>query len=238
MFPSEPDSPEKKQTVIQATLVFDLPPLIPEIPVEVIKEEPPLPAEPEIPVAKIPEDSQSEAVFEPQVQMPPISSPPPEPEVEFQQEPEQNDEVKELTPTEQTIAPTASSEVRAPVTNMARRHLGSFQQQQQQRMAEQASRYYQQQKNSPVIDNEVKNPFMTEDEKFRDTLKVRADCSSATKKTAAVLLSFLGGGIDCSKPPAIDGFIQNRINKGSHLPGQYPQENKPRPQSVVIKKQP
>jgi hypothetical protein len=165
-------------------------------------------------------------------------------EEEVQEEPEQNDdsdesdENDEITIIEQTIAPTSTSEIRAPATSMARRHLNSFQQQQRNRAAEQASRDYQQHKNSPVIDDEIKNPFMTENDKFRDSLKVRADCSSTSKKTTAVLLGFLGGQVECSKPPPISGFIQSRINKGSLSPGQYRQEDQKRPQSVVIKKQP
>jgi hypothetical protein len=242
MFPSVPDSPAKKLDVIQATLIFDLPPLAPEIPVEVMKEEAPTPVEEEIPVDETPEESQIKPILEPEVQATPIppqpQAPTPKSKDEVKEKPEKNDEVSEITPSEQLITPTPSSEIRSRATNMARRHLNSFQQQQQNRIAEQASRYYQQHKNSPVINNEVKNPFMSEDEKFRDTLKVRADCSSTSQKTAAVLLGFLGGQVDCSKPPPIDGFIKNRINKESLIPGQYPQEYQKAGQSVVIKKQP
>lgn len=247
MFPSVPDLPEKKPNVIQATLIFDLPspPAPTKTPVEVLKEETPQPVEQkeELPVAEIPEDSQIEPIPEPEIQAspPPKVLPPqiqpPKPEEVAQEPPEQDDTVNEILPAESTTSSTTSSEIRSPATSMARRHLNSFQQQQQNRMAEQASRSYQQYKNSPVIDDEVKNPFMTEDEKFRDKLTVRADCSGATQKTTAVLLGFLGGQVDCSKPPAIEGFIQNRLNKTSHLPGQTA-ENQKRPQSVVIKKQP
>jgi hypothetical protein len=255
MFPAVPSSPEKKPNIIHATLIFDLPTQTPEPPIEVIEEERPQPAGPEEerPAAATLSDNQVEPISKPQAQAPPISPQPQaipakreeevpeelqkEVQKEVQKE-EQNDDVNKIMLTDKNIATTPSLEMRTPATNMAIRHLSSFQQQQQNRMAEQASRYYQQHKNSPVLNSEVKNPYMTEDEKFRDNIKVRADCSSTAKKATAVLLGFLGGQIDCSKGPPIKGFIQDRINKKSHLPGQYRPEDKPRPQSVVIKKQP
>lgn len=230
MFPSESDSPTEKIEVIQATLIFDFPPPPPEIPEEIIEEEKPQPIELEedLPVVEKPADSQIETIAEPEVQ--------PKREEVIPEEPEQIEISNEVPPTEQTNVPTPSTEISAPATSMARRHLNSFQQQQQNNVAEQASRYYQQHKNSPVIDNEVEDPFMTEDERIIDSLRVRADCSSASKQTTAVLLGFLGAQIDCSKPPPISGFIQNRINKQSHLPDQKKQQ-KERTKSVVIKNQ-
>lgn len=232
MFPSEPNSPVEKSNIIQATLIFELPIELAQIPDEMIEEEKPQPVEPEKtpPIIETPADSQIETIPKPEVQA--------KQEEVIQQEPEQNALANEVSPTEQTNAPVSITDIRAPATSMARRHLNSFQQQQQNKVAEQASRYYQQHKNSPVIDNEVLDPFITEDERLRDSLKVRADCSSAGKQTTAVLLGFLGAQIDCSKPPPINGFIQDRINKQSHLPGQYRQEDKERLKSIVIKKQP
>ena len=241
MFPTAPDLPLKRQEVIQATLIFDMPPIMPEIPVEEVKEDipPPVELEEKPGVAEIPPDNQIDPISEPEVQVIPPQALPPKREKKVQEEEAAvNDEVNEIMPSEQSMTSIPSSEVSAPATSMARRHLNSFQQQQRNRVAEQASRYYQQHKNSPVINAEVKNPFMTEDEKLRNDLKVRADCSSASKQTAAVILGFLGGQVDCSKPPPVSSFIQDRINKGSHLPGQYRQEDQKRPQSVVIKKSP
>ena len=239
MVPSLPDSPAKKPDVIQATLIFDLPPLPKKVPVAVIADEKPQPVEPEedLAVAETSENSQIEPIAAPEVQAPPISPPQPKQEEEMLEESEQNNDVNEIMTTDKNTAATTRSEISAPATSMARRHLNSFQKQQRNKVAEQASRYYQQHKNSPVIDNEVKNPFMTEDEQLRDSLRVRADCSGATRKTAALLLGFLGGQIDCSKPPPINGFIQDRINKTSLLPEQNLQEDQNRPQSIVIKKQ-
>ncbi|MEP2651266.1 MAG: hypothetical protein ABJH06_04655, partial [Paraglaciecola sp.] len=153
--------------------------------------------------------------------VPPPAAPEPETVIETPQaevEPATKPEKSETTnvPTAET-APVKNDSTKAtiskPVTSMARRHLGSFQQQQHQRMAEQASRNYQESKNSPFINTEEKDPFMTEDEKLQESLKVRADCGGTTKKTTAVLLGFLGGNIECSKPPPINNYIQKRLNK-------------------------
>jgi hypothetical protein len=241
MFPSVSNAPQKKSEIIQATVIFDFPLKTQEPPVEISEEEKPQPVEPEevIPVVETPVDSQIEPITEPSLQTIPISPqtqmPVSKREAEILEEPEQNDDIKII---EKQSTPTPSSDVHTAATSMARRHLNSFQQQQRNKVAEQASRYYQQHKNSPVINAEVKDPFMTEGEKLRDTLKVRADCSSASKQTAAALLGLFGGQIDCSTPPPISGFIQDRINKGSHLPGKYQQEDQKTPQSIVIKKQP
>jgi hypothetical protein len=248
IFPSVLDSPPKKSEVIQAILIFDLPPKTPEPPVDIIEEEKPQLVEPleELLVVEKPADSEIKTTVKSEVQYPPITPPlqTSQPELaedklqELPEEPEQNDDMNDILIKDKNIAAKPNSEIHTPSASMARRHLNSFNKQQQKRMAEQASRNYQQHKNSPIIDAEVKNPFMTEDEKLRDSLKVRADCSSTSKQTTAVLLGFMGAKIDCSKPPPISGFIQNRINKQSHLPGQYRQEDQKRPQSVVIKKAP
>ena len=238
IFPSVSNSPQKNQNVIQATLLFDLPSQNRKKPVEVIKEETPEPIEPEedLAVEEKLVDSEIEPISEPEAQAPPISLPVKLEEV--QETSEENNAQNKIMMTEQNIVPTPGSEMRTLATNMARRHLSSFQQQQQHRVAEQAYRYYQQHKNSPIMDNEVKNPFMTKNEELIGSLKIRADCSSTSKKTTAVILGFLGGQIDCSKPPTIEGFIQNRINKRSYFSGQNRKQEKKRPQSVVIKEQP
>jgi hypothetical protein len=244
MFPSMSDSPQKNLDVIQATLIFDLPTPIPETPVDVIKEKTPLSTEPQeaISVSEAPDKSLVESDSKLKIPTIPVLSQAlpiddqDELKKELQEKPKQGDNVNTITFADKNMAPTASLEMLTPTTNMARRHLKSFQQQQQNRLAEQASQYYQQRKNSPVINTDVKKPFMSEGEKFKDNLKVRADCSSSTKKTTVVLLSIFGGNIDCSKQPTIEGFIQNRINKKSNLPEQYHQTEQKIPQSVVIKK--
>jgi hypothetical protein len=241
MFPSVLDATQKKSKIIQAMVIFDYSHKTQELPVEISEEEKLQHVEPEgdLPVVETPVESQIEPITEPALQIIAISPqtqvPVSKREEEILEEPEQNDGINII---KKESTPIPNSDVHTAATSMARRHLNSFQQQQQNRVAEQASRYYQQHKNSPVINTKVKDPFMTEGEKLRDTLKVRANCSSASKKTAAVLLSWLGGQIDCSKPPPISGFIQDRINKSSNLPGKYQQEDQKMPQSIVIKKQP
>jgi hypothetical protein len=238
MFPTELDSPPVKPNVIQATLLFDLPTLPQKETNAVIEEEKPLPAEPEevIPLVETLDESQVNPVAEPEV--PPLKIPTPElnQNVDLPEETEENNKVDETPPTDKNNTASASLNVNAPATSLAKRHLKSFQKQQQYNMAEQASRTYQKHKNSPELDTELQDPFVTEDEKFIDSLKVRADCSSTSKQTAAALLGFLGGQIDCSTPPPINSFIQDRINKKSLLPGQGQPKPKKRPQSIVIKK--
>ena len=231
---STPNSPQKEPNVIQATLIFDLPSPTPEIPVEVTKQETlkSIESKEELPVAETYIESKITPISEPQTQTPSTTV---QPEERPQEAPKQDDKVNNIFLTDKNITLTSRSEIRTPATDMARRHLSSFQQQQQNKVAEQASRYYQRHKNSPVIDNKIQNYFMSEDEKLRDSLKVRADCSSTSKKTTTIILGFLGGQIDCSKPPTIEGFIQNRINKSSHLSEQSRQEEKKRPQSIIIK---
>lgn len=243
MFPSVPDSPSKKLDIIQATLIFDFSPPPPESPLEESEEELPLSVVPkdQLPVADTPADKKIQSISD----TPPLQAIPNSPqtlperlEEEVPVEPEQNKKINELILTEQTITPIPSSEILTPESNMARRHLNSFQQKQRNRIAEQASRYYQQHKNSPVINDEVKNPFMTEDEKLMKTIKVRVDCSSMAKKLVVSAAKMTGGrNIKCSTPPPITSFIQDRINKETLLPGQYQQENQEIPQSIVIQKQ-
>jgi hypothetical protein len=54
---------------------------------------------------------------------------------------EQNDNVDGIALTEQSIAPTLSSETQPPVLSMAKRHLHNFQQQKLNTLAAKASRY-------------------------------------------------------------------------------------------------
>ncbi|MBU3002182.1 hypothetical protein [Paraglaciecola arctica] len=244
MFPSVLDSPVKKTNVIQATLIFDLPP--PQM--ESIEEEIPQAVEPQemVPAAELPKNNLIEPVNEVEKPLPPVALPQPTIEDKLPPETEDNSQVNDneatdikandIITTDKDIEPANSSEMRSSRSSMVKRHLNSFQQLQQNKMAEQASRNYQKRKNSPVINGQVQDPFMTEDEKIRESFKVRADCSSASKQTTAVVLGFLGAQIDCSKPPPISGFIQDRINKKSHLPSLNQQAEQKIPQSVVIKK--
>lgn len=235
MFPSAVDVPQKKPNIIQATLVFNSPRL-PEIQELKVIEDLATPVEPEtiIPIVATPEDTQIEPDIEPELKAPQISPPETKQNQDKPEKPAANNNAVETKTAVKNITPTAILNSRAPATSLARRHLKSLQQQQQNKVAAQASKDYRLQKNSPEINTQIQDPFMSEDEKIMDSLKVRADCSSTSKQTAAVLLSFLGGQIDCSTPPAINSFIQDRINKKSHVPSQP--IHKKRPQSVVINK--
>lgn len=225
---------ETNQPVIQARLIFALPPVV--VPPEEKTPEPEksksTPVEPkpepieeviieEITNDAVADESATQAVLE-------------DVHKEENQQPTTQKTVEEPFFQNNTISPAIAPQ--NPLTNMARRHLRSFQQQQQNKVAEQASRSYRQQKTSPVIDDDGKGNFLTEDEKFTDSRTIKADCSSTGNKTTAVLLSFLGGQVDCSQPPPINSFIQNRINKESQLPSLKHQQKK-RPKSVVIENQ-
>lgn len=226
-----------EQAVIQARLIFDLPPIV--TPDEVQTPEPEPEKTQNAVVEQAPQPIENEVIDEPskdvvtadesQSQTPDAQPLPEEDKRPAAQTTESESFFQEKTNTSKT-------EPQNPLTNMARRHLSSFQQQQRNKVAQEASRNYQQQKNSPIIDNEIKDKFLTEDQKFADKRTIKADCSSTSAKTAAVILSIMGGQVDCSKPPPINSFIQNRLNKESHLPS-LNQEQQKRPKSVVIEKQ-
>ena len=251
MFPSVPDLSLKKPSVIQATLIFDLPAPSPEIFIEVIKEEATLPAEPEekIITAEIPDKDQVAAITEPEVpKISPIpqglshkyqeevkGKPQKELQKKLQKQPEQDENVNNITPTDRSITPTARLEMFSPTTSMAKRHLKGFQQKQQNELATMAAKNYQVNKNSPVLNSKVKNPFFSKNEEFIDKLKVRVNCSSTFKKSTAIVLGILGGQVNCSKPPDFDSFIQSRINKDPQSSQRYTDKASKRPQTVVIK---
>jgi hypothetical protein len=243
MFPSVSDLPLKKLNIIQATLIFDLPAPQPEAPIEVSKEKITLPVEPEekITAAKIPDKDQVAITSEPEVltisPLPQALPPKRRKEVkeEQQEKSEQDENANNITLSDKNTIPTANLEMVTPTTNMAKRHLKSFNQKQQNKLAAMAAENYQINKNSPVLNSRVKNPFFSEDEEFGDKLKVRANCNGAFKKSTAVVLGFLGGQVNCSKPPDFDGFIQSRLNKDSQSPERYADKISKRPQPVVIK---
>jgi hypothetical protein len=87
-----------------------------------------------------------------------------------------------------------------------------------------------------LSDEEVKDWFLSEDEKFRNTNAIKADCISTGKKTTTARLSWFGSQIDCSSPPPINSFIQNKINKNAQLPS-LKQNPKEPPKSAAIENQ-
>ena len=97
--------------------------------------------------------------------------------------------------------------------DIARQHLGNFQQQLQDQLAADSARAFRQQQTSPAITKPSPKPFMTEDEKYFESAKVRVDCSSTVNKSLAFLSGLTGGTLDCSKGQDLSPFIQNRINK-------------------------
>jgi hypothetical protein len=107
---------------------------------------------------------------------------------------------------------------------LAKKHMSSFQQDQLDSLAQKAARTYQRQKNSPVLRRKKIDPFVTEDEKFQASNRIKVNCNSGTNKAAAALSYFFGGSLKCSQPPKINTFIQDRLNKKMHLPAKYENE--------------
>lgn len=126
-------------------------------------------------------------------------------------------------PTQQPVQKTPSAIVYGNAPDMARQQLSGLNKTKLQELAQQAAREYQQQKNSPELNLKRVDPFVTEDQKLRDKVQVRVNCSGNTNKVAIVLSGFMGGTLKCSKGPNIDSFIQNRLNKTALLPAK---ENK------------
>lgn len=129
----------------------------------------------------------------------------------------------------------ARPQVNSQFTGLAGKHVQALNQQADKRLAQEAGRYYQQQKNSPIIHAPNKNRFMTEDEKRLDKTKIRANCDGAARKTAAIIMGFMGGNVDCTSKPNINNFINKRINKEATLPDKYERPLDKIPKSVVIK---
>jgi hypothetical protein len=239
MFPKEANTPVPVNKVIKATLVFETvvppKPIIEEqAPSEPLTEDTqPIPVvdeieEPQTPPPEVKSDKQPETV----------ETEPVEVEEPAATQPLKREETKQPTPPNQKPAPAS---LQSPITSMAKRHLNGFQQQQQNRVAQQAARNYQQLKNSPIIDDEIKDRFLTEDEKLVKKNQVRIDCSSTTNQVALGLASLMGGNkLKCSKGPPIDGFIKSRLNREPLLLNQYKDNEKKsqQPQSVVIKELP
>ena len=117
--------------------------------------------------------------------------------------------------TETQIITGTSTEKRYPVSSrdIARQHLTNIQQQLQSDLVQQSTREYRRQLTSPTIKKPTEQPFMTEEEKLIESVKVNVDCSSTVNKSLAFMSGMTGGTINCSKGPSLAPYIQKRINK-------------------------
>lgn len=97
--------------------------------------------------------------------------------------------------------------------DLAKQHLNRYSQQRNQQMAQDAARNYRQQQRSPDFPAANVDPFKTEEEKFQESVEVKADCSSTANKSVAMAAFLFGGNIKCSKPPPFQDFIDKRLNK-------------------------
>lgn len=97
--------------------------------------------------------------------------------------------------------------------DLVKQHLRHYNAQKNQQMAQSAAQQHRQQTISPQFPAANVDPFKTEEEKFQESLQVKADCSSTANKTVSVLAGIFGGNIKCSKPPPFQQFIDKRLNK-------------------------
>lgn len=156
----------------------------------------------------------------------------------------------EAAPTQQTPMPTPSSKpepvitkakppspkanINTEFTGTAGKHVELYNQQQDAQMAVEASQYFQQQKNGAIIQAPNKDRFVSAEEKLLNKTKIRANCDGMGRIVSAAILRLMGGNVECTRNPKIDGFIQKRINKEHHLDGKYKPPLAQYPKSVVI----
>ncbi|MGS2721437.1 hypothetical protein [Paraglaciecola aestuariivivens] len=228
--PEISQTPPDEQVVIKAKLIFaeaaKPEPAVKEEEQEQVDPEPQpeTPMPPELPIEPAPTD------IEPIAEAPAPTakqSDEPVPELENKPSPQANNDF---------MTQSAQAKLQSAATNLARKHLSYFQQQQQTQLAELAANEFQQQKHAAIEAPTDQNRFLSEEQVLMKSLTVQADCSSATKRTAAVLLNLLGGAFDCSNPPPIDSFIQKRLNK-QVLPVSNSEPVKNPTQSIVIQNQ-
>lgn len=217
IFPSAPNTPEESATSIQAKLIFIPPPVETEVVAEEATEtaveaeqSEPLIEEPAI--ADIPPPQESDPILE--------QAPPSEP-VEVAEAP-----IVETPQTSQQVLTGTSTEkdYRLSSRELAQQHLGNYQQKLTDELAVQSAREFRTQQTSPNLNLPAPLPFKSEEEKFRENVTVKVDCSSTVNKSMATLSKFVGGVLDCSKGPSLAPFIQNRVNK---LPAGYKPNDKP-----------
>jgi hypothetical protein len=131
------------------------------------------------------------------------------------------DEAESTSPVNDLPTPeleTPAANIYGNVPDLARQQLSGLNQTKLQELALQAASDYQKQKNAPKLDLKRVNPFVTEEQKLRDSVQVKVNCDGNTNKVAAVISGLFGGTLKCSKPPGIKSFIKNRLNKAYLLP--------------------
>jgi hypothetical protein len=126
---------------------------------------------------------------------------------------QQDSEISLSTPIIENYKPPIESTPTVVSRDLAKQHLNHYSQQRNQRMAEDAAHAYRQQRRSPEFPAANVDPFKTEEEIFKEELKVKTDCSSTANKSVVMLASLFGGNINCSKPPPFQEFIDKRLNK-------------------------
>lgn len=141
----------------------------------------------------------------------PAPEPKPEPAPETLPAVVETNSEPQSTTSEAQPAPT--TDIRS-AADMARQHLQQFQLSKQNDLAEQAARDHRRQLTSPVIPRPTPEPYMTEDEKFLDSVKIKANCDKTGAGATAMIAGLLGGTIECNRPSDFQPFIKRRLNKG------------------------
>lgn len=214
---------------LQAKLIFELPsqPAAPTIPE--------LQPEPETKPEQEQEPIEQPTKVEKQIKQPttPVSTtikaPPTiiKPQVKTQNKPDVAEPVIQKVET--------SAKINSQFSGTAGKHVQQYNLEQDAKMVTEASRYFQQQQKSPLIYAPKRNQFITEDEKFMNKNKIRANCDTTSGKIAATLASLMGGNVSCTRPDPINSFINKRINKEHSFPAKYNRPLDKLPKSVVIK---
>jgi hypothetical protein len=113
--------------------------------------------------------------------------------------------------------PTLQSKATIP-DSLAKAQIHTFHQGQIDRLAAEAAQSFRQDQAAALIPTNKSTSLLSEEERWRKAMTKNVDCSSSTNQTLVIVTGILGGLLKCTKPPAIDGFIQARLNKGLPLP--------------------
>lgn len=128
--------------------------------------------------------------------------------------PDENETVS-LTP----IKPAVVSDYQGPSTEtQVQQQLRGFHRQAVADIAAHEAARYRQQLSSPSLLDKPAISQLSEDQKFHQARQVRANCASKFTQGVAILSTWTGGNIACSKPPDINSFIQDRLHKKAQLP--------------------
>jgi hypothetical protein len=115
-------------------------------------------------------------------------------------------------PSEVASSPAQRSQAIFP-DSLATMQLQTLQQQQIDRLAAEAAQSFRQDQAAALIQSNKGASMLNEEEQWRATMTKNIDCSASATKTFVVVSGLFGGLAKCTQLPAIDTFIQRRLNK-------------------------